>query len=395
MEQKVFTLYYINATEMKKLIAPVLSAQAIVAASTSAMQDTEPGDSGDSLAMRDALVVYDYPENIAKVAAMIEDLDVRPPVILIEVTILEAQLKDVTEFGIDFSSVAGAAISISSTEGITSSGFASGVTGSSGLTAAFSIDDVTGFLRALESITDTTVLANPKIMALNKQAGHILIGAEDGYLTTTQISADGAVQQVEFLESGTRLRFRPYVCKDGYIRMEINPEQSSGDVSLTGDFVLPSKETTEVSTNIMVKDGKTIVIGGLFKDDISQIHSQIPVLGDLPLIGPLFRQVKDTVIRKELIIMITPHIIEDPEEISDTKETRDIGRIRDGAKDSLNIISRTRIFEDRLEIAGRYYKDGYYQAALAELNAILELRPNYPDAMRLRDKVLEKLAQLK
>jgi Flp pilus assembly secretin CpaC len=176
--------------------------------------------------------------------------------------------------------------------------------------------------------------------------------------------------------------------------MEINPEQSSGDVSLTGDFVLPSKETTEVSTNIMVKDGKTIVIGGLFKDDISQVHSQIPVLGDLPLIGPLFRQIKDTVIRRELIIMITPHIIKDPEEISDTKETRDVSRIRDGAKDSLNIINRTRIFEDRLEIAGRYYKDGYYQAALAELNAILELRPNFPDAMRLKDKVLEKLAQV-
>ena len=397
MEQKVFTLYYINATEMKKLIAPVLSAQAIVAASTSAMQDTEAGDGGDSLAMHDALVVYDYPENIEKAAAMIEDIDVRPPAILIEVTILEAQLKDITEFGIDLSSIGGASISLGSTEGIQQSGFASAVGGAgstAGLTAAFSIDDVTGFLRALESITDTTVLANPRIMALNKQAGHILIGNEDGYLTTTQISADGAVQQVEFLESGTRLKFRPFVCKNGYIRMEINPEQSSGDVSLTGDFVLPSKETTQVATNIMVKDGKTIVIGGLFKDDISQAHSQIPVLGDLPLIGPLFQQIKDTVIRKELIIMITPHIIKDPEEISDTKETRDVGRIRDGAKDSLNIINRTRIFEDRLEIAERYYKDGYYQAALAELDAILELRPNYPDAMRLKDKVLEKLAQV-
>jgi type IV pilus assembly protein PilQ len=397
MEQRVFTLYYVNSTEMRKLVAPVLSANAIVAASTAAMQDTQAGDGGDSLAMRDCLVIYDYPENLKKVAAMIEQLDVRPPGILLEVTILEAQLKDETEFGIDFSSIAGAAISISTGEGITSSGFASAVGGtgvSTGLAVGFKIDDVTGFIRALESITDTTVLANPKILALNKQAGHILIGSEDGYLTTTQISADGAVQQVEFLESGTRLKFRPYVCRDGYIRMEINPEQSKGQVDTASGFVLPSKDTTQVATNIMVKDGQTIVIGGLFKDDISQTHSQVPLLGDLPLIGHAFEQVKDVAIRNELIILITPHIIESPEEIADAQQVKEVGEIVKGAKESLSIINRTRIFEERLEIAGQYYKDGYYQAALAELEHILEARPNYPDAQRLHDKVKEKISQL-
>ncbi len=397
MEQAVFTLYYVNSTEMRKLIAPVLSSNAIVAASTAAMQDTEAGDGGDSLAMRDTLVIYDYPEKLKKVAAMIEAIDVRPPGILLEVTILEAQLKDETAFGIDFSNIAGAAISISGPEGITSSGFASSVGGAgstAGLTVGFKIDDVTGFIRALESITDTTVLANPKVLALNKQAGHILIGSEDGYLTTTQISADGAVQQVEFLESGTRLKFRPYVCRDGYIRMEINPEQSKGQVEVTGDFVLPSKDTTQLATNIMVKDGQTIVIGGLFKDDISQTHSQIPLLGDLPLIGHAFEQVKDVSIRNELIILLTPHIIEDPEEFANSKEAKEVMQIVEGAKESLSIVNRTRIFEERLEIAEQYYKDGYYYAALAELDNILEMRPNYPDAQHLRDKVMEKISQL-
>jgi type IV pilus assembly protein PilQ len=396
--QRVFTLYYINSTEMQKLITPALSANAIVAASTAAMQDTQAGDGGDSLAMHDALVVYDYPENIKKVAAMIEDIDVRPPAILIEVTILEAQLKDITEFGIDFSTVGFVAFAAGATEGLQTRGFATAAAGGSsavttGLSAAISIDDVTGFLRALESITDTTVLANPKIIALNKQAGHILIGSEDGYITTSQVSADGAIQQVEFLESGTTLKFRPFVCKDGYIRMEINPEQSTGTVEVSGDFVLPSKDTTQVMTNIMVKDGKTIVIGGLFKDDISQAHSQVPVLGDLPIVGAAFRQVKDTVTRKELIILITPHIIEDPEEISACKEAREVSEIVEGAKESLNIINRTRIYEERLEIAKQYFDDGYYQAALAELETILKQRPNFPDAQRLLDKVRAKIAQ--
>jgi len=398
MEQRVFTLYYVNSTEMRKLIAPALSASAIVAASTAAMQDTKAGDGGDSLAMHDTLVVYDFPEKLKRVAKMIDDIDVRPPAILIEVTILEAQLKDITEFGIDFSTVGFVAFAAGATEGIQTRGFASASAGGSGsvttgLSAAISIDDVTAFVRALESITDTTVLANPKIIALNKQAGHILIGSEDGYITTSQVSADGAVQQVEFLESGTTLKFRPFVCKNGYIRMEINPEQSTGTVEVSGDFVLPSKDTTQVMTNIMVKDGKTIVIGGLFKDDVSQAHSQVPVLGDLPIVGAAFRQVKDTVTRKELIILITPHIIEDPEEISDGKQAKEVCEIVEGAKKSLNIINRTRIYEERLGIAKQYFEDGYYQAALAELEAILKQRPNYPDAQRLLDKVLEKIAQ--
>lgn len=394
MEQRVYTLYYINSTEMRKLIRPALSADGVVEASTAAAVDTEAGQGGDTPAIRDMLVVYDYPENLERIDAIIGQVDTRPPAILVEVTILEAETKDETEFGIDFSSVAGAAISISSTEGITSSGFASSVS-TGGLSAAFSIDDITGFLRALESITDTTVLANPKILALNKQAGHILIGSEDGYLTTTQISADGAVQQVEFLESGTRLKFRPYICKDGYIRMEINPEQSTGSVDASSGFVLPSKETTQVSTNIMVKDGKTIVIGGLFKDNLSQVHSQVPVLGDLPLVGGAFQQVKDTVTRNELIILITPHLIEDPAECADQKEIEKVDAFVDGAHKSLNIINRTKIFEDRLEIAEQYYKDGYYDAALAEVENILELHPKFQQGIVLKKKIFDEIVNVK
>lgn len=396
MEQKIFTLYYINATEMKKLITPALSSNAIVASSTAPLQDTEAGDGGDSLAMLDTLVVYDYPENLDKVAGMIDALDQRPPAIMLEVTILEAQMKDDTEFGMDFSDIGavGAAFGIASKEGISSSGFASAVGGASGagLSVSFKIDDVTGFIRALESITDTTVLANPKIMALNKQAGHILIGSEDGYLTTTQISADGAVQQVEFLESGTRLKFRPFVCRNGYIRMEINPEQSKGQVDTTSGFVLPSKDTTQVATNIMVKDGQTIVIGGLFKDDISQIHSQIPVLGDIPIIGAAFKNVKDVSIRTELIIMITPRLIEDPEELIDDPQIKDVKRLTEGAHDALKAINRTKIYENRFKVAEGYYKDGYLEAALIEVESILEIWPNYPDAQRLRDKVKDAVA---
>ena len=386
--QRVFTLYYVNAAEVKKLIAPVLSSSGTMAASTAAEVDTDAGTGGDSLAMHDAVVVYDFPENIEKVARIINEVDVRPPEILIEVTILEAELKDETEFGIDLSTVGGVAITSGATEGISTSGFAGSVTGTTGFTAALSIDDVTGFIRALESVTETTVLANPKIVALNKQAGHILIGESDGYLTTTQVTAEGRVQQVEFLESGTRLRFRPYICKDGYIRMEIYPEQSTGVVSVSGDFVLPSKETTEVKTNIIVKDGKTIVIGGLFKEKTEKRYAQVPILGDLPLLGPIFRQVHDTAVRTELIVLITPHIIHEPEETQGDRRSEEVKRMGHGARKSLDRIGRSRIFEERFAKAVEYYIDGDLYAAMSELNHILRARPNFLNAIKLKERII-------
>ena len=392
MVQRVFTLCYVNATEMQKLIRPALSSDAIVAASTAAKTDTEAGDGGDSLAMKDTIVVYDFPERIEQVAKMVEEVDVQPPAILIEVTIIEATLKDQTEFGIDWSTVGGEVITLGSTEGVATTGLASAVTGTAGLTAAVSIDDVTGLVRALESVTDVTVLANPKIFALNKQAGHILIGSEDGYLTTTQVSADGAIQQVEFLESGTRLKFRPYICRDGYIRMEINPEQSQGEVQVSGDFVLPSKTTTQVSTNIMVKDGKTIVIGGLFKEQTTQTYSQIPVLGDLPFVGSVFKQTNDVAIRTELIILITPHIIYDPEDTYADERAQDVERMTYGIRKSLSWISRARLIDDRYAKAVEYYTNGDFDAALSELNYVLSVRPSYLEAIRLKERIIAGIA---
>ena len=86
------------------------------------------------------------------------------------------------------------------------------------------------FLSALEGITDTTVLANPKVLALNKQKGEVIVGRKDGYLTTTTTDTS-TVQTVEFLDTGTRLIFRPFIGDDGYIRMEIHPEDSSGGLA--------------------------------------------------------------------------------------------------------------------------------------------------------------------
>lgn len=389
---KVITLYYISAAEAEKLITPLLSEYGSVASTTPAMVDTKPGKGGDTVSIRDTLVVQDMPDRVKDIEQKLSEIDKMPPQILIEVTILEAKLTETTQFGIDFD-ILGVTTATANTvklgdDAVSSKNITGTLSsGSKGLSVGVVQDHVRVFIRALEDITDATVLANPKILALNKQAGKILIGNEDGYLTTTQTS-DAAVltQEVAYLETGTKLEFRPFICKNGMIRMEIFPEQSTGSVNDDG---LPEKATTTVQTNVMVKDGKTIVLGGLFKEKTTLANSQVPILGDIPLLGGLFRNINDVSIRTELIILITPHIINDPEETEGAERLADVGRLAQKARKNIAWISRTRRGEDQYSRALRYYDDGDKEMALCTLNSMWESNRQYLEVDRLRERIIK------
>ena len=272
------------------------------------------------------------------------------------------------------------------------SGITAGTTG--GLTVNLTNEEIVASITALEDVVDTTVLANPKIMALNKQAGYINIGSETGYTESSTQSSTGTTSSVSFLPSGTILKFRPFICEDGYVRMEINPEESSATTKTitSGDntMVIPSKTLTQVKTNIMVKDGRTIIIGGLFKEDLTNTDSQVPMVGDLPFVGALFKKTKDANIRTELIILITPHIINEPEQLASESEKKqqDINRIVYGSRKRINSIARMRVYEDHYANAVRYYSEKKYKQALMELNWITSFRPNALEAVQLKEKIL-------
>ncbi|MCD4831226.1 MAG: hypothetical protein K8R02_05375 [Anaerohalosphaeraceae bacterium] len=388
LTSKVFTLYYVNAAEVKLLITPVLSGSGKISTTTAAAVDTEAGTGGDTMSMRDMVSVYDFPERIEKISEMIEQIDVRPSQVLIEVTILQAKLNETTQFGINWNSIKGLAVEAGT------NGFAFGTTsgltdtGGHGLTVGFNHSKIESLITASESVTDTTVLANPKIMALNKQAGYINIGEERGYNESITDNSSGTqTTSVAFLESGTILKFRPYICDDGNIRMEINPEESTADLQDNG---IPIKTITTVKTNIMAKDGETIIIGGLFKDNLTNGVTQVPVVGDLPIIGTLFKNQSDTNVRTELVILITPHIINEPKDTLANERKADIDRIVEGSRKRMMSVSRARVYEDRYNKAVKLYEDGKYEKALNELNWIIGFRPNALEAVQLKEIILAK-----
>ena len=397
MTSRVYELNYINAAEVKALITPIMSEFGKIATTSAAPTDTEAGNGGDKFSMRDTIVVYDFPERLDQISEMIKKVDVQPQQILIEVTVLQAELTEDTEFGINWNTI-GSIATAPITAG--TNGFQIGLTNSTitsgtGASIGFTNDKLVTLITALETVKDATVLANPKIMALNKQAGFINIGKQDGYTESTTQSATGTTSSIAFLDSGTILKFRPFICNDGYIRMEINPEESTAITTTVGQpggssTVIPTKTLTQLKTNIMVKDGRTIIIGGLFKENLTSNDSQVPVVGDVPILGAIFKNTSDKNIRTELVILITPHLIKEPEDLASASDKKkdDISRIVEGSRKRISSISRIRIYEDSYAKAVTYYADKEYDKALGELNWIIGFRPDALEAVQLKEKIL-------
>jgi type IV pilus assembly protein PilQ len=401
MIYKVFTLYYISAAEASKLIKPVLSDSGKIEI-TSAAQIGVPTEEtisaqkggGDNVAMNDTIVIYDFPENIAKAEEIVKSIDIKPKQILIEATILSATLTEDMQLGIDWQTLKGTAITALTgitygapeylKFGGTGASIESALTG--GLTVGVTHDDVAAFIRAVEQITDVTVLANPKILTVNKQLGQVYIGNKLGYREGDTFDTAGNLVEgkVKFLDTGTKLSIRPFICDDGYIRMDIHPKDSSGEV--TGG--IPDETSAELVTNIMVKDSQTIVIGGLFRDTVSTTKHQIPLLGDLPFIGAAFRGTANQDERQEVIVLLTPHILNEPEDAGGQARAADISRRRLGAQDELEWINSSRMVEDNYAKAVKYYLKGDKKAALNKLNWVLLIRPAHMDASRLKERII-------
>ncbi|MEN6578124.1 MAG: hypothetical protein ABFD90_17400 [Phycisphaerales bacterium] len=403
MVHRVITLYYITAEEAMKLVEPVLSGSASAKVQSSTVAETsvtvvETGvgtskGGGNDPANNDMLVVYDYPENIERAEAVIREADVRPKQVLIEASITAVTLKEDMQFGIDWNLLTGVAIDdwAANINGYgtkaETAGFAK-APGSTGLTVAFSADNIQAIITALESITDTTVLANPKILAVNKQEGVVYIGDKYGYLAQQNQTQTSTSSSVDFLETGTRLAFRPYIGNDGYIRMDIYPKDSTGGIETRGTDNLPWERTTELRTNVVVKDGQTVVIGGLFRNKVETIKSQVPLLGNLPIMGALFRGTTESAKREEVLVILTPHIIEEPAETNGDAAVEDTRRVFEGANNGLMGIDNIKLADDAYARASRCYLEGDVEKAMFNLKIALTLRPTYLEALRLRERII-------
>lgn len=430
---QVMHLDYLNAADAAEFAKELLSESGSISthAATEAFSISDGAPAGaDTYASTASIVIHDFDQNVEEIVALIQELDTKPAQILVEATILQTALNEANAFGVDFaliknlnfadfvgdavggplnvvdSLISGKGQQVDGTDvtvprGTTSDSAAVGSSvgntqGPATLKAGLVNGDVAVFMRVLDEVTDVTIVSNPKILTLNRQPARVLVGTRVGYLNTTSTET-ATTQTVEFLEVGTELAVRPFVSKNGLIRLELRPQVSSFTLRNTTDsggatITIPDEDTTEMTTNVMVRDGQTVVLGGLFTETTTASRRQVPLLGNIPMIGQAFRGNDDSTRRSEIIFLITPSIVND----TILTEAGEMGNqyvehARYGARKGLLPWSRERRVGQILIDARALADAGNTEKALAKIDQALRLQPNSSDARAMRTELTGEL----
>ena len=182
-------------------------------------------------------------------------------------------------------------------------------------------EDLEVTIRAISERTKLEILSRPSVLARNNQQATITVGQEVPFIRNSRITSDGqTINTIEYDDIGIILRVTPHITSDRLVEMEVIPEISA----LTGDTV-PISETVNATviakrsaeTRVVVEDGKTVVIGGMMEDNNTETVTKIPILGDIPILGAPFRRTIKSKSKTELLIFLTPHVVEGSSELRD------------------------------------------------------------------------------
>jgi len=302
-ETKVFNINYAKADDLAKTIGPML---------------TKDVGSIEFDARSNTLVVMDIPPKMDEIGAMISALDRDDKEVFIEAKIVQITLGDEYQMGVDWQKLI---LKTGKTRVNFGSNFSIPSPASSGLgTTTIGTLNSSGFsdvIQALDTFGKSRTLSSPRLAVINNQEASILIGKNLPYATSTTTPNTGGSpttsESVSFIAVGIKLHVTPTIHDDGYITMKIKPEISDAEPVPysygTGNPSIPIVDTDEVQTTVRVKDGVTIIMGGLMTDEVSNTRSKVPVLGDLPIIGKAFSNEDRNVQKTEIVIFLTSHII--------------------------------------------------------------------------------------
>lgn len=258
------------------------------------------------------LIVTDTMPKLRQAAAMIERLDTSIKQVMIEAKLIEVSTTKENELGIKWLATKGdvsATFPTSKYPEIDAGGLSSSPSVSAGFAGILQIGTIAGshkiglILNALATSTDANILANPRVTTLDNKTARINITTEFPYLAS--FSKETGIASYSSVSTGITLEVTPQVNPSGFITMKVKPTVSS----VVSPGPPPVVDRRETETEVLVKDGDTLVIGGLLKEDEITKISKVPFLGDIPLIGFLFKDKYTQKTKKDLIIFITPHIL--------------------------------------------------------------------------------------
>jgi general secretion pathway protein D len=329
----VYYLENTDATEMAKVLDGVvkgISAQAATAPGAAAPQ-ASPFDSGKVTITPDkasnSLVIMASPTDFNNLVQVIKKLDRRSKQVFVQVLIAEVSLDKSREVGLQTGLIGGGSpnstltvaglydpLGTLTTIGTSLAGLTSALGESPDINA--SPLNITAVLKALDRKGLVNILSTPNILTSDNKEAEINVGENVPFQGAATQSTFGTTQSIERKDIGINLKIKPQISEGDYIRMDINQEISAVKNS-KGEAVDLVTTKRSAKTSIVVKDTETVVIGGLIQDSDEETVNKVPLLGDIPLLGWLFKTKSKTRKKTNLMILLTPHIVKDAADLAE------------------------------------------------------------------------------
>jgi len=271
-----------------------------------------------------SVLVCDTPENLSRILAEIKKADQTPMQVMVEVVILDVQLKDDAEIGINWDFIANSREDVTYRQSVTSARVSAipplpinvdnaTAYSSVGLGGDFSViaGSVRGVLHMIQEKRDAEILASPRALVVSGQSATIKAVEEIPYQEVIDTATGGAnaMTATQFKEVGVTLTVEATVTDGNNIYLDVKTAQNAKTADSPSG--VPVVDTREANTALLLRDGQTVVLGGLRREEKTKQVNQIPILGDLPLIGILFKSVSTVKAHSELVILLSPRIYRD------------------------------------------------------------------------------------
>ena len=258
-------------------------------------------------AVNNTIIIADAVDHVQQIVSEIRRSDRTPPQIIIEVVIVDVQLDDDTEIGVNWEHLTGRGGTESYTQSMATT---LATAGTKGMDFSFIHDGIKPTIHALQQVRNVEILASPRVMVVSGQEAMIQTVEEIPYQEQSDTSAGGSLTSTEFKNVGVTLRVVASITDDQKIKITVEPEQSvnTGRFGLSNQNSVPIIDTRRAKTTLLMEDGQVVVIGGLRSKTRRTNIDKVPVLGDLPLIGFLFSNDNIELENSELLVFLSPHI---------------------------------------------------------------------------------------
>lgn len=267
-----------------------------------------------------SLIVVATPENAEMVRQILGQLDRIPEQVMIETLIVEATLDSTTKLGVEWKftqdSVAGT--NATGSGGVNFGQQSAAVTGS-GFRYTVAGANFEAFVNALKTDSKFEVLSTPRIFTSNNTQAEINISQSVPYVLSTREDANGNLTfNYAFQDVGIVLTVTPRITANGFVTMDVS--QTANDLQGFTSFNAPIVNQRQAQTTVSVKDGETVILGGIIRTTVNSTVRKVPLLGDIPILGNLFRSTERTRAKTELLVFLTPHVVRSVEDATRERE---------------------------------------------------------------------------